>query len=79
VACAEDPVGVFDVIFAGANDSGPKIPVESTKVAADCVTQFGPYALGAKVGKMIDFIEYSIIILVPECSIFMGGWGAMDK
>jgi len=49
VACSEDPVGVFDIIFAGANDSGPKIPVESTKVAADCVTQFGPYALGAKV------------------------------
>jgi hypothetical protein len=71
VACAEDPAGVLEVVFAGCNDSGPKIPVEAAKVVAECVAQFGPFALGAKVSSLCyNFLARVFFVLLFFTSFF---------
>jgi len=50
---------VLAAIFAGMDDSGPKVPVECTKVLNECIVAFGAFSFDVKgvCGKLVSQLD----------------------
>jgi len=50
---------VLAAIFAGMDDSGPKVPVECTKVLTECIVAFGAFSFNVKevCGKLVSQLD----------------------
>jgi hypothetical protein len=50
---------VLATVYAGMDDSGPKVPVEATKVLIECIAAFGAFAFPVKglCGKLVGQLD----------------------